>query len=298
LKRGRKRTDTAFLVLCTVPSLFVFTAIVVLPTAAAFVLSLFKWDGFTGAQWVGIRHFAQILKQLFFGGPFQLAFLHTLFIAVVPAVLILCLSLFFASVLHRGLAGGNFFRVVFFFPNVISAVAVALLWRLIYEPTDSGIANQIVAFLGFDRVTWLAPDILLTSIVPMVVWSSVGFFTVLFLAAMQSIPETLYEAARIDGASNWKAFWHLTLPLIRDTLVVGVVFLVIGGLKFFDYVWVLTAESPTPATHTMATLFYQEAFKVFRIGYGTAISVVLFVIVLVLSAVSLAIGRRSRGVEY
>lgn len=293
----RTRTNKRFILLCLLPALCFYVLVVIVPTIAAFYFGFTKWDGFNQARWVGLEHYAKAMAQLVSGGVFRDAFLNTIFIAVVPMGFILALSLFFAYVLHRGVIGAKLFRVVFFFPNVISFVAICLLWRLIYEPTPEGMANQIVALFGFEPVVWLQHSDLLKSIVPMVIWTSVGFFMVLFLAAMQGIPESLYEAARIDGAGNWRSFWRVTLPLILDTVAMAVVFLIIGGLKFFDMVWVLTAEMPTPETHTMATLFYQKAFKEFSIGEGTAISVMLFLMVFVVSVVAFKAVRRG-SIEY
>jgi len=290
---GRKK----FVLACVLPALCVYALIVIVPTVAAFYFGFTKWDGVSSPRWVGLAHYTKALGQLFGTGVFRRAFFNTLFITIVPMVLILSISLFFAYVLHRGVAGAKLFRIVFFFPNMISLVAICLLWRLVYHPTAEGAANRLVALFGFKVVTWLEQGLMLKSIVPIVVWASVGFFTVLFLAAMQTVPESLYESAKIDGASDWRMFWRITLPLVRDTIAIGVVFLIIGGLKFFDMVWVLSHEMPVPETHTMATLFYQKTFKEFTIGYGTALSVILFLMAFVVSVLSLKVIRRE-AIQY
>jgi len=188
--------------------------------------------------------------------------------------------------------------VAFFFPNVISAVAIALLWVLIYSTTDVGLLNNLLKMLGRrEAFAFTESGHLLWAIVPMSVWTATGFFMVLFLAAMENIPETYYEAARLDGATPARQFWHITLPLMWDVLTIGIVFLVVGGLKFFDAIWVMENGRPGPATHTMSTLMYSKVFQQYDIGYGTAIAVLLFLLVLAATLVSLRLLRRER-VEY
>src|SRR5262249_50532327 len=205
-----------------------------------------------------------------------------------PGVLILSLALFFAYSIHQRIRGARLFRVTFFFPNVISAVAIALLWTLIYSTTDVGLLNNLLK-AGFhikEPIPFKESSRLMWALVPMIVWSATGFYMVLFLAAMENIPESFYEAARLDGASSGKLFWAITLPLMWDVLTTGIIFLIVGGLKFFDAVWVMENGRPTNVTHTMSTLMYSKVFEEYNIGYGTAIAVLLFLLVLLATLVS------------
>jgi ABC-type sugar transport system permease subunit len=254
-----------------------------------------RWDGLGSPAWVGLRNFRHLLSG---HSDFLSALSHNLFLMFVPGVLILSLALFFAYMVHQRIRGARLFRVAFFFPNVISSVAIALLWVLIYSTTDVGLLNNLLKALGQKQaVAFTASSHLLWAIVPMSVWTATGFFMVLFLAAMESIPPTYYEAAKLDGATSAGQFWHITLPLMWDVLTVGIVFLVVGGLKFFDAIWVMENGFPSPATHTMSTLMYSKVFQQYDMGYGTAIAVLLFLLVLVSTLVSLRLLRRER-IEY
>jgi len=138
---------------------------------------------------------------------------------------------------------------------------------------------------------------LIYSIIPMIVWSGTGFYMVLFLAAMEAIPESYYEVAKLEGASAFAQFRHITLPLIREVLAVGTVFLVIGSLKFFDAIWILENQWPTRDSHVLATLLYQKVFSEYNVGYGSAVAVLLFILVFAATFVTLKLSRRE-AVEY
>jgi len=296
--RGRRRRDAGrrlFVATFIGPPLLLYAVFVLLPAVNAFRYSLTRWDGLGEPAWVGLGNFGAILAS---GSEFLPAIRHNLFLTFVPGVITLSLALFFAYTIHQRVAGARLFRVAFFFPNVISGVAVALLWILIYSTTDVGMLNNLLKAMGrHEPIAFTESGNLLWAIVPMSVWSATGFFMILFLAAMENIPETYYEAARLDGASAAGQFRHITLPLMWDVLTTGVVFLVVGGLKFFDAIYVMENGRPSKATHTMSTLLYSKVFQEYNIGYGTAISVMLFLLVLGATFLSLRLMRRER-LEY
>ncbi len=296
-----------FIAVFLAPALVLFTAFVALPGVRALLYSLQRWDGLTEARWVGLDNFARLFRE---GDLFLIALGHNLFLLAVAGSLILVLALAFAAMLHRRIRGAGLFRVAFFFPNVIAAVAVALLWILLYSATDFGVINAALgAFqrmchsFGWDwpRVPLPFPFLdsryLLYSLIPMMVWSAVGFYMVLFLAAMEGIPEEYYEAAKIDGATPLQQFRHITLPLIREVFTVGVVFLVITSLKFFDPIWVMENQRPTRDSHVLTTLLYQKVFTEYNVGYGSAVAVMLFLLVFCATLISLKLSRAER-VEY
>jgi len=291
----KQRAQRLFILTFLAPPLALYALLVLLPAANAFRYSLMRWDGLGDPAWAGLNNFRHLLSG---ASEFLPAIGHNLFLTFVPGVLILVLALFFAYMVHQRVRGARLFRVAFFFPNVISAVAIALLWVLIYSTTDVGLLNNLLKMLGRrEAFAFTESGHLLWAIVPMSVWTATGFFMVLFLAAMENIPETYYEAARLDGATPARQFWHITLPLMWDVLTIGIVFLVVGGLKFFDAIWVMENGRPGPATHTMSTLMYSKVFQQYDIGYGTAIAVLLFLLVLAATLVSLRLLRRER-VEY
>jgi ABC-type sugar transport system permease subunit len=291
----KQRAQRLFILTFLAPPLALYALLVLLPAASAFRYSLMRWDGLGEPAWAGLGNFRHLLSG---ASEFLPAIGHNLFLTFVPGILILVLALFFAYMVHQRVRGARLFRVAFFFPNVISAVAIALLWVLIYSTTDVGLLNNLLKMLGRrEAFAFTESGHLLWAIVPMSVWTATGFFMVLFLAAMENIPETYYEAARLDGATPARQFWHITLPLMWDVLTIGIVFLVVGGLKFFDAIWVMENGRPGPATHTMSTLMYSKVFQQYDIGYGTAIAVLLFLLVLAATLVSLRLLRRER-VEY
>lgn len=303
----RKYGRTIFIASFLAPALLLFSVFVALPGVRALLYSLQRWDGLTEARWVGLDNFARLFRE---GDLFLSALGHNLFLLVVAGSLILILALTFAAMLHRRIQGAGIFRVAFFFPNVIAAVAVALLWILLYSATDFGVINAALgAFqnmchsFGWDwpRLALPFPFLdsrhLIYALVPMIVWSATGFYMVLFLAAMEGIPEEYYEAAKIDGASPFQQFRHITLPLIREVFTVGVVFLVITSLKFFDPVWVMENQRPTRESHVLTTVLYQKVFTEYNVGYGSAVAVMLFLLVFCATLISLKLSRAER-IEY
>jgi ABC-type sugar transport system permease subunit len=292
----RRRRQNLFILSFLAPPLSLYALFVLLPAVTALRFSLTRWDGLGKPVWVGLKNFVTALSS---GSGFPKALENNLFLMFVPSPIILTLALFFAYCIHQRIRGSRLFRIAFFFPNVISSVAVALLWILIYSTSQAGLLNNLlrvvthrsgpIPFADHSHLYW--------AMVPMMVWSATGFYMVLFLAAMENIPESYSEAARLDGASPGRLFFSVTLPLMWDVLTVGIVFLVIGGLKAFDTIWVMENGRPTTDTHSMSTLMYSKVFEEYNIGYGSAIAVLLFLLVLAATLVSIRLLRRER-LEY
>ncbi|NLC58163.1 MAG: sugar ABC transporter permease [Armatimonadetes bacterium] len=293
MKRKEQKTFIAAFLL---PPLLLYALFVLWPAVNAFRYSLTRWDGLGSATWVGLYNFRNILAR---SSEFMPALEHNVFLMVVPGIITLSLALFFAYVIHQRIRGARLFRIAFFFPNIISSVAVALLWVLIYSASDVGLLNNLLRLINpkHEMIAFAESSRLLWALVPMIVWSGTGFYMVLFLAAMENIPDSFYEAARLDGAGSFALFRKVTLPLMWDVLTTGIIFLVIGGLKIFDVIWVMENGRPTTTTHTMATLMYSKVFEEYNIGYGTAIAVLLFILVLLATMVSFRLLRRER-LEY
>jgi ABC-type sugar transport system permease subunit len=305
MKKGRDQQ--IFIVTFLAPALILFTIFVAIPSVRALAYSLRRWDGLSTPKWVGLRNFIDLFRD---SDLFLVALRHNVFLMVVGGSLTLALAVFFAAILHRRVRGAAIFRVAFFFPNVIASVAIALLWVLLYSTTSFGVINSLL--LHLQRVTaslgmtWPSIDLpfpfvdskyVIYSIIPMMVWSATGFYMVLFLAAMENIPETFYEAATIDGASEFAQFRYITFPLIREVFTVGVVFLVIGSLKFFDAIWVMENQWPCKESHVLATVLYQKVFTEYNVGYGSAVAVLLFILVFLATLVTLRLSRKE-ALEY
>ncbi|MCE7906967.1 MAG: sugar ABC transporter permease [Candidatus Omnitrophica bacterium] len=294
------------------PAFLLFSFWVAWPALKGFQFALSRWDGLTPPVPVGLGNFREMFDAFLNpdAGPaarmLPIAFQNNLILMIFPMIIILSISLFFASAFRKGIAGASLFRVAFFFPNILSSVAVSVLWMLLYSTSSFGVfnsilgsLNQVLIQLGWvDRPLVSTPfeftnsAILAWSLIPMIVWTATGFYMLLFLAAMQSIPDSLYEAATVDGASHFTQFRCITFPLIRDTVVTGMVFLLLGGLKIFDQVWVIEQQQSRPDSNTLATLMYSKVFNEYQVGYGTAIAVFLFILVLVFSLATLRLYRR------
>lgn len=273
------------------PAFVLYAALVLVPAAAAFAWAFTRWDGIGARSWVGLLNFRQLL---FDNDVFWAALRNNLYLMLVPAAIVLPLALLCATLIHRGVWGGGVFRAVFLFPNLLGGVAATLLWLGAYEP-HGGLVNAGLAALGrtlhsrwllsFDGYPWLAPDHLYAALIPIYVWMACGFNLILYLAAMEGIDPQLYEAAELEGASAAWQFFTITLPLIREAVLVSAVFLVIAGLNAFEMVWLLTSQEPTTASHTLGTLLVVTMFKSLEIGRAAALAVILFLLVAAGSAI-------------
>jgi multiple sugar transport system permease protein len=216
--------------------------------------------------------------------------LFTLF-TLVPTVVI---GLAVAAVLNRKLAGIGVFRTIAFLPLVASTVAMAVVWRFIFT-TDNGLLNIMLGWVGIDPVPWLTdPDWALVSLSIVTVWKSVPFATVILLAAMQGVPETLYEAAKIDGAGALQRFWSITVPLIRGPLSFVFVITIINSVQAFDQAYALTGGNggPETGTYLLGIMLFQNAFGFYEVGYAAALAWVIFAILLVATLLQLWFSRR------
>ena len=307
MNHGKRTFIASFLV---VPiALYVF--LVLSPYAQAFYISLTDWQGMSpNYNFVGLRNF----QELFRDPIFWTALRNNLLLLVSVTVVTMSLALFFAAMISfggtglrrragvvRGAPGAAFYRVVFFLPSVLSVAIVAVLWQFVFEPRN-GLLNGTLSVLGLDalRQVWLGEQhTALAAVATVTVWVNVGFFVVIFTAAMASIPTELFEAATLDGASLFQMFWRVTLPLIWDAVQVGVIFLAIGALDAFALVQIMTVGpgGPDNATQVIALYLYENAFSYGKFGYASAIGVTLFLITLIFTAVTFRLSRRDR-VEY
>jgi len=284
------------------PAFALYAAFVLLPGLVAFGWAFTHWDGLSDQRWAGLLHFKWLLLE---SDVFWVALGNNVFLMLVPALIVVPVALLCATVLHRGVPGGTFFRVVLLFPNLLGGIAAALLWLNAYEP-HGGLVNAALSGLGrlvgsealqgFAGFPWLSPDHLYPALLPVYLWMACGFNLILYLAAMEGVPAELYEAAEIEGASRLRQFFSITLPLIWEVIVISAVFLVIGGLNAFEMVWLLTQQDPVTSVHTLSTLMVSTMFKEFDVGRATAIAVVLFVLVLAGSAAVMR-GLRREVVE-
>ncbi|WP_433716693.1 carbohydrate ABC transporter permease [Nocardia sp. CA-084685] len=288
MARRRERAGWMFVA----PNLLAVLVFLLFPLGVSLYLSLYSWDLFSAPRFVGVANY----RRLFASDPlFLIALRNTTVFTMLTLVPTVVIGLAVAAVLNRKLAGIGIFRTIAFLPLVASTVAMAVVWRFIFT-TDDGLLNIMLGWVGIDPVPWLTdPDWALVSLSIVTVWKSVPFATVILLAAMQGVPETLYEAARIDGAGAMRRFWSVTLPLIRGPLSFVFVITIINSVQAFDQAYALTGANggPETGTYLLGIMLFQNAFGFYEVGYAAALAWVIFAILLVLTLLQLWFARRS-----
>lgn len=227
---------------------------------------------------------------------FWTALWNTVYYTVVSVPITLALALGLAALMNRGIRGIQVLRAIYFFPVTASIVAVSLLWAWMYTP-DFGIINYTLQQFGLPRLNWLVdPRIAMPSVILMSVWRSLGFNIVVFLAGLQSVPRELHEAAELDGANEWHRFWQITIPLLTPTIFFAAVMALIASFQVFEQTFIMTQGGPGNATLTLVYYIFQNGFTWLRMGYASAISFVLFAILLAVTLVQVRL--QTRWVHY
>lgn len=259
------------------PAFLIFFVIVLLPIFFSFQYSLLKWDGISKGVYIGLQNY----KDLFVNNSdgFLKSVENSVLLAVLSVFIQLPISLFFALVLARGIRGEKFFRTVYFIPVILATVIVGQLWMKIYNP-DYGLLNFVLSKMGlkFLENQWLASThTVLGAVFIPILWQYIGYHMLLMYASAKSISPDIYEAARIDGASESTIAFKITIPLIKPILKVCVVFAVIGSFKSFDLIYVLTNGGPMHASEVPTTLMYTDIFSKYQYGYGSAMAIFIVV---------------------
>jgi multiple sugar transport system permease protein len=270
------------------PVIIAFLVFNLYPMALGLYLSFTKWDILSPPTFNGLNNWADLLKD----GLLWRAVLQTLYYAVASVAGATALSIALALALNQRLKTIGFYRTFFFLPAVTSLVAIAMVWRWIYN-TEFGVLNAFLGSLGINPVNWLGDPVLaMPAVILMSIWRSAGFNTVLFLAGLQGVPQEYYEAAEIDGASKWGRFVHITLPLISPTTFFVVVNGLIGSWQVFDQVYILTRGGPLLSTVTVVYLIYSNGFEWYKTGYASAMAYGLFLIIILLTAIQFRLQKR------
>ena len=272
------------------PTIIIYLLFVIIPIVITFSLSFTQYDILSLPKFIGLQNYSRILKDPRLLTVYLNTFLFTL-MAVTGNV---GLGLLIAMLLNRRIPNSfNYlFRFAYFIPVIISYVYVSVVWTAFYS-RDTGIINYFLNRLGIESVGWISDSrIALLSIIVMDIWKNAGFFMVIFLAALQGIPSTYVEAARLDGCSGIKLFRHVIFPLLSPTVFFNIVWASIGALQVFDAVYILTQGGPGDATRSIVVYIYQNAFQKFDLGSGSAISITLFLIINALTLIQFRIGKR------
>ncbi len=287
--RRRARAGRLFVA----PNLAAVAVFMLFPLGFSLYMSFHRWDVFRPPKFVGLKNF----EDLFTSDPlFLIAIRNTVIFTlgtVVPTVIV---SLIVAGVLNRKVKGIGIFRTIVFLPLAISSVVMAVVWQFVFN-TDNGLLNIMLGWIGIGPIPWLVePRWAMASLCIVSVWRAVPFATVILLAAMQGVPETVYEAAKIDGAGEIRQFVFITMPLIRGAISFVGVISIIHAFQAFDMVYVLNGSNggPETATYVLGIMLFQHAFSFLEFGYASALAWVMFAILLVLTVVQLRLtGQRS-----
>ena len=274
------------------PNLLAVAVFMLFPLGFSLYMAFQKWNLFNPAKFVGWANF----HRLFTGDPlFAIALRNTVVFTVGTVVPTLAISLIVAATLNRKIKGIGVFRTILFLPLAVSTAVMAVVWRFVFD-TNNGLLNIMLGWIGIGPVPWLVdPTWAMVSLCLVSIWQSVPFATVILLAAMQGVPEDLYEAAKIDGAGEIRRFFAITLPLIRSASSFVVVVSIIKSFQAFDLVYVLTGGrgGPESATYVFGIMLFQNAFAFTDVGYASALAWVMFAILLVITVLQLRFSRRN-----
>jgi multiple sugar transport system permease protein len=276
------------------PALLVLAIFFFVPVLAGFALSVTDFDLYAigdvhNLRFIALENYVTLLRS----NVFWTAFLNTLYFAVAGGPLTVAASLAAALLVNAKAARWKpFFRTVYFAPVVTTLVAVAIVFRFLYHPRF-GMVNRVLESIGLHGVDWLSDPLLaMPAIIAVAVWKNFGYNMIIFIAGLQNIPDELYEAARIDGAGEWKQFRHVTLPMLGPTfLFVGIV-TAIGYLQLFAEPYVMTHGGPLNRTLSAVMLMYQQGFKFFRMGYAAAVAFLLFLTIAAATALQMRLQER------
>jgi multiple sugar transport system permease protein len=247
------------------------------PILATLAISLTKWDLLTAPRLVGLDNFAALLSD----DRFLKALRNTFFYTIVSVPIGLTIALGLAVALNQTFRGIALVRTAYFLPVVTSTIAVALVWQWIYA-ADSGLLNEAIGLVGIPSQKWLSnPTLAMPSIVAMSIWQGLGVNVIIFLAGLQAIPSELIDAASVDGAGRWARFRNVVMPLLTPTIFFTGILSLIASFQVFDQIFVLQKPRPTEATITVVYFIYENGFKFFKMGYASAASWALFIIVAV-----------------
>ncbi|MGN0356140.1 MAG: carbohydrate ABC transporter permease [Muricoprocola sp.] len=269
---GNKKTICFFIL----PALIIYVCFALIPIIYNIYLSFFETNLMDVNKFVGIKNYIDLFKD----GTFLKALKNNITMVIGSLIAHMPLAMFFGNAIHRKIKGASFFQTVFFLPSVICGVAVGLIWTFIYNG-QYGLLNGLLKAIGLGKYaqTWLSnKDIAIFMIIIVVMWQYVGYHMIIQLAAMRNIDAELFEAAEIDGASEWQQFKSITLPLIKPILQIDAVLIITGSLKYYDLIAVMTAGGPNHATEVMSTYMYYQAFNILRYGYSATIGVFLMIL--------------------
>jgi multiple sugar transport system permease protein len=281
VKLNKKVRDNLIGYAFITPALFGFLSFTLIPVIAVFVMGFLNWDLIKAPSWAGFDNYLYMFKDK----VFIVSFKNTIMWVIYYVPVSIAVSLGLALAMNLPLRGISIFRTVLYIPVISPLIAVALLFVWLYNP-DFGLINYTLSLVGIDAIGWLTDEKLaLPSIALMAIWKNAGWNMLIFLAALQGIPRHLYEAADLDGANKIQKFWHITFPLLAPATFFIVVISLIGAFQVFGEIYVMTNGGPGYSTHTLTYYLWSNAFKYNKMGYACAISVIMFLMILIVTLI-------------
>jgi len=279
------------IVVFLVPAVLFLAVFLLYPLISSFQLSLLDWNGLgTGERFVGLDNWVRLAQDKLFWSALRnnlaLAFFSVLF--QIPIALLL------AVVLDEASKGSRILKILYFLPLLMSSVALGVVFKNIYDP-NFGPINAFLSAVHLDALVhdWLGdPRLALGSVIVVICWQNIPFYMVLFLAGLSSFPAELGEAARLDGASESTIFWRIKLPFLQGTVRTAITLAIVGSMRYFDLIFIMTDGGPEGSSELMATYMFRTVFSSFQLGYGSAVASAMFLIVIIVAAVTMRLTRR------
>jgi len=287
----KKRWWQNYAIWFILPAFLLYSIFVMVPTFSSIYLSFTSWDGISeNIRYIGLDNF----KEIWDSPRVHNALTNTIIVAIALVLLENIVALILALLVDQVRWFKNLFRSIFYFPVLMSGIIMGFIWMIILN-YNFGVVNQLLDMVGLSalKTDWLGnPDYALLSIILSTVWKASGYYMIIYLAGLQGIPQELLEAASIDGAGKWKQFRHVTFPLLAGATTVCVMLSMINSLKLFDQIAVMTNGGPGFATETLTYIIYRVAFGEGRQGFGTALAIVLFILILIISLIQIRVLRK------
>ena len=287
-RSGRSR----FVFLCAAPAVLLFTVFMIIPTINVFRMSLFRRSAYSVTEeFVGLENFVRLMSD----GSFIRSMQNTILLIVVVTIVTFAFALVFAAILTREeIKGQNFFRIIFYIPNILSVVVISAIFSAIYD-TNNGMLNSLLSLFSGKAVAilWKGEDMVMTSLIIAMIWQAIGYYMVMYMASMASVPQSLYESASLDGAGRVTQFFQITLPLIWTNIRTTLTFFIISTMNMaFLFVKAMTSGGPNGASEVALSYMYKQAYTNSSYGYGMAIGALVFVFSFGLSALVNVVTRR------
>ena len=292
ISRLKKASSKSFSYLMVLPAVLLFTLFAVYPFVEGIKLGFYRWDGLSPMTFIGMENYVNILHDEQYWSALKNTFLYAVVTTIAKNLLGLVLAMVMMKITH----GKGFFRTITYMPVTFSYVVCGILWLWIFNP-DMGILNNFLTAIGFlNPPMWLSdPEWSKPAPIIMRVWQMGGYYMLLFLAGLQTIPETLYEAAEVDGASSWQRFTRITVPMLSNTTFVVVILLIIESFNMFESIFVMTEGGPLGSTSTIMYYIYEQGFMSYNMGYASALAWIFFALILVFTLIQFRFRREQGG---